>query len=72
MFFAAFLLLGAYFLYDIPASLHNSLKEYMDCNLITILWETDPDDFEIYFSGLFSVYAFANIFLPFLTGAIRD
>jgi hypothetical protein len=32
----------------------------------------DPDVFEIYFSGLYSFYAFANIFLPFIGGRLRD
>ena len=33
---------------------------------------TDPDIFEIYFAGLYSIYAFANIFLPFISGGLRD
>ena len=32
----------------------------------------DGDLFEIYFGGLYSVYAFANIFLPFISGGFRD
>ncbi len=28
--------------------------------------------FEIYFSGLYSSYAFANLFVPFINGALRD
>ena len=34
--------------------------------------DIDPDVFEIYFAGLFSIYAFANIFLPFINGGLRD
>ena len=32
----------------------------------------DPDLFEIYFSGLYSVQSFFNIFLPFVSGRFRD
>lgn len=32
----------------------------------------DDTAFEIYYSGLFSLYAFANIFLPFISGGLRD
>jgi hypothetical protein len=32
----------------------------------------DPDVFELYFGGLYSVLAFPNIFLPFISGRLRD
>ena len=32
----------------------------------------DSDLFEIYFSGLYSVQSFFNIFLPFVSGRFRD
>jgi hypothetical protein len=32
----------------------------------------DPDNFEIYFGGLYSTYALANIFLPLISGRMRD
>ena len=32
----------------------------------------DGNSFEIYFGGLYSIYAFANIFLPFISGKLRD
>jgi len=34
--------------------------------------DIDGDIFEIYFGGLYSIYAFANIFLPFISGGFRD
>jgi len=56
--------LGAWYCFDHPAALHNTFKEYFS--------NIDPNVFEIYFSGLYSVYSFANIFLPFISGRCRD
>lgn len=72
MSFAVWIVLGAYFCYDIPASLHNTLKDHMDSKLNYQILDIDGDVFEIYFSGLYSIYAFANIFLPFISGGFRD
>ena len=32
----------------------------------------DPDLFEVYFSGLYTALSFFNIFLPFVSGRLRD
>lgn len=58
------IMFGSFYCFDIPAALHNSLKAHFS--------EMGDGEFEIYFSGLYSVYSFANIFLPLLTGKLRD
>ena len=57
------IMFGSFYCFDIPAALHNSLKAHFS--------EMGDGEFEIYFSGLYSVYSFANIFLPLLTGSIK-
>ena len=56
--------MGAYFCFDHPASLHNTIKNHFKGNIV--------NKFEIYFGGLYSAYSLANVFLPFITGRLRD
>ena len=69
--------LGAWYCFDHPAALHNTFKEYFSSIFyfkinFYLKKDIDPNVFEIYFSGLYSVYSFANIFLPFISGRCRD
>ncbi|CAK85786.1 unnamed protein product (macronuclear) [Paramecium tetraurelia] len=63
--FCIWIVAGAFFCFDVPAALHNTLKQHFS-DILT------DGEFEIYFSGLYSIYSFANIFLPFITGRLRD
>lgn len=57
--------MAGYYAFDHPTALHNTLKERFDGRI-------NGDVFEIYFGGLYSVYAVANIFLPLISGRVRD
>ena len=61
--FCIWIVAGAFFCFDVPAALHNTLKSHFSDVL-------SEGEFEIYFGGLYSIYSFANIFLPFVTGSI--
>lgn len=52
---------GAFYSLDIPASLHEEMKEYMPAT-----------DFEMKFNLLYSVYSFPNVILPFFGGGLVD
>lgn len=58
---------GVYYSFDIPAALHQQLKDYM----------TDPNSpqstsYAVKFNLLYSVYSIPNIILPFFGGTIVD
>ncbi|CAD8077369.1 unnamed protein product [Paramecium sonneborni] len=63
--FCIWLVLGAFYCFDIPTSLHNTLQTHF-ADIMT------AEAFELYYGGLYSLYSFANIFLPFISGKIRD
>ncbi len=65
---------GVYYSFDIPAALHQQLKDYMTKNI-----DDDDDDdgqggdnYAIKFNLLYSVYSIPNIILPFIGGTIVD
>jgi MFS family permease len=52
-----------YYSLDLPAALHQELKDYME----------DPEqDFELAFNLLYTVYSFPNVILPFFGGSLVD
>jgi len=53
---------GTYYSYDIPASLHKQLSERMG----------GRDNFETYFSLLYTVYSIPNVILPLFGGLFVD
>eukprot|EP00386_Alphamonas_edax_P002309 GDKI01006874.1.p1 GENE.GDKI01006874.1~~GDKI01006874.1.p1 ORF type:complete len:495 (-),score=113.00 GDKI01006874.1:147-1631(-) len=59
------LMIGAYFCYDNPAALNESLQEHFSSKL-------SPSQYQFYFNLLYSVYSLPNIFLPFLFGYFID
>lgn len=61
--FCVWIVAGAFYCFDVPSALHNTLKTHFQ-------GVVSDSAFEIYFSGLYSVYSFANIFLPLITGSI--
>ena len=58
---------GVYFSFDIPAALHQQLKDYM-----STANSGDGSSFSIKFNLLYSVYSMPNIILPFFGGTIVD
>ena len=60
--FCVWLVLGAFYCFDIPTSLHNTLWHHFS-DIMT------PESFELHYGGLYSLYSFANIFLPFISGS---
>lgn len=63
-------MIGNYYCYDIPASLHTQLKNYLPA--LSPDSRSNSNRFEILFSLLYSVYSVPNIFLPFLGGFFVD
>ena len=63
-------MIGNYYCYDIPASLHTQLKNYLPA--LSQETRANSNRFEILFSLLYSVYSVPNIFLPFLGGFFVD
>eukprot|EP00551_Chaetoceros_affinis_P008642 CAMPEP_0203682220 /NCGR_PEP_ID=MMETSP0090-20130426/45111_1 /ASSEMBLY_ACC=CAM_ASM_001088 /TAXON_ID=426623 /ORGANISM="Chaetoceros affinis, Strain CCMP159" /LENGTH=579 /DNA_ID=CAMNT_0050551047 /DNA_START=56 /DNA_END=1795 /DNA_ORIENTATION=+ len=57
---------GVYYSFDIPAALHQQLKDYMAKN------SSDDDNYAVKFNLLYSVYSIPNIILPFIGGTIVD
>jgi MFS family permease len=53
---------GIYYSLDIPAALHQQLKDYMP----------ESDEFEFQFNLLYTVYSLPNVILPFFGGHIVD
>jgi MFS family permease len=53
---------GVYYSLDIPAALHQPLKDYMDVD----------SNFELHFNLLYTVYSFPNVILPFFGGSLVD
>ena len=62
LFLTCILVIGIYYSLDIPAALHQQLKDYMP----------QSTDFETKFNLLFSVYSLPNVVLPFLGGHFVD
>lgn len=62
LFLTCILVIGIYYSLDIPAALHQQLKDYMP----------QSTDFETKFNLLFSVYSLPNVVLPFLGGRFVD
>lgn len=60
--FCIWLVLGAFYCFDIPTSLHNTLYQHFSDIM-------SAEAFELYYGGLYSLYSFANIFLPFISGS---
>jgi len=58
---------GVYFSFDIPAALHQQLKDYM-----STATANSGSSFSVKFNLLYSVYSIPNIILPFFGGAIVD
>jgi len=58
---------GVYFSLDIPAALHQQLKDYMSSASTS-----SGTSFSVKFNLLFSVYSIPNIILPFFGGTIVD
>jgi len=56
------MMIGNYYCYDIPAALHSQMDDYFG----------KPDDFETYFSLLYTVYSVPNVILPFFGGYFTD
>jgi MFS family permease len=56
------MLVGSYWCYDIPSSCKTQIDDYMG----------DDENFEHYFSLLYSLYSFPNIILPFFGGFFID
>jgi MFS family permease len=52
-----------YYSLDLPAALHQELKDYM---------EDGNADFELAFNLLYTVYSFPNVILPFFGGSLVD
>lgn len=65
LFLSCMAMTGTYYSFDIPAALHQQLKDYMVDNS-----STTP--FSVYFNLLYSVYSIPNIILPFFGGKIVD
>ena len=64
LFLTCLMMIGNYYAYDIPAALHTQLKQRMSQN--------NPENFETYFSLLYTVYSLPNIVLPFFGGYFVD
>jgi MFS family permease len=60
--FTCIMMIGNYYSYDIPAALNTQLDEYFG----------KTEDFEIYFSLLYTLYSIPNIILPFFGGYFVD
>ncbi|GMI15107.1 hypothetical protein TrLO_g4155 [Triparma laevis f. longispina] len=58
---ACIMMIGNYYCFDNPAALHNSMATLMP-----------PDNFETYYSLLYTVYSIPNIILPFFGGFFVD
>jgi MFS family permease len=55
-------MIGVYYTFDMPAALKTQMESYMG----------SPDNFETYFSLLYTIPAFPNIILPFFGGYFVD
>lgn len=62
LFMACLMMIANYYCYDIPAALHQQLKDYMG----------SPDNFESSFSLLYTLYSVPNVILPFFGGYFVD
>ena len=67
LFLTCVVMVGNYYCYDIPASLHTQLKNYL-----SNAQHARADSFELLFSLLYSVYSVPNIVLPFFGGYFID
>ena len=67
LFLTCIMSVGNYYCYDIPASLHTQLEDFMS----NALYST-PKNFEFFFSLLYSVYSVPNLVLPFFGGYFVD
>ena len=56
------MMVGSYYCFDIPAALKTQIDDYMG----------DPDDYEIRFGLLYTLYASPNVILPFFGGYLVD
>lgn len=56
------MMVGSYYCFDIPAALKTQIDDYMG----------DPDDYEVQFSLLYTLYAAPNVILPFFGGYLVD
>jgi MFS family permease len=60
--FNCVIMVGVYYTFDMPAALKSQMDSYMG----------SPDNFETYFSLLYTIPAFPNIILPFFGGYFVD
>lgn len=56
------MMIGSYYCFDIPAALKTQIDDYMG----------DPDDYEIQFGLLYTLYSAPNVILPFFGGYLVD
>jgi MFS family permease len=62
-------MVGNYYCYDIPASLHKQLQDYLPRNTTSM---PKYSNFELLFSLLYTVYSVPNMVLPFFGGFLVD
>jgi MFS family permease len=62
-------MVGNYYCYDIPASLHKQLQDYLPRNTTSM---PKYSNFEVLFSLLYTVYSVPNMVLPFFGGFLVD
>jgi MFS family permease len=62
-------MVGNYYCYDIPASLHKQLQDYLPRNTTNM---PKYSNFEVLFSLLYTVYSVPNMILPFFGGFLVD
>jgi MFS family permease len=63
---------GVYYSFDIPAALHQQLKDYMSGGTDDVSDDGSGSNYAVMFNLLYSVYSIPNIILPFFGGAIVD
>jgi len=71
LFFSCLAMTGVYYSFDIPAALHQQLKDYMASSSSSNPSDSD-DNYALKFNLLYSVYSIPNIILPFFGGTIVD
>ena len=59
---ACLMLVGSYYVFDLPASCKTQIESFMGYS----------DDYEFYFSLLYTLYAIPNVILPFFGGYFVD
>ena len=59
---------GVYYSFDIPAALHQQLKDYMTGGTDDVSDDGSGSNYAVMFNLLYSVYSIPNIILPFFGG----